>query len=114
MGYRAHVARRLAGDGELGIPIQKPIRLGQGPDRHWLLDPQQARTFIDWKSRPNPRARPGTQWSSVIEAPVRAHSEKPERFFEMIEAYFPNLPKIELYRRGLAREGWDAWGLEAK
>jgi N6-adenosine-specific RNA methylase IME4 len=33
---------------------------------------------------------------------------------EMIESYFPNLPKIELYRRGLAREGWDAWGLEAQ
>lgn len=61
-----------------------------------------------------PAPAPGTQWSSVIEAPVRAHSEKPERFFEMIEAYFPNLPKIELYRRGLAREGWDAWGLEAQ
>ena len=61
-----------------------------------------------------PAPAPGTQWSSVIEAPVRAHSEKPERFFEMIEAYFPNLPKIELYRRGVAREGWDAWGLEAQ
>ena len=61
-----------------------------------------------------PAPAPGTQWSSVIEAPVRAHSEKPERFFEMIEASFPELPKIELYRRGVAREGWDAWGLEAQ
>jgi hypothetical protein len=25
---------------------------------------------------------------------------------------FPNLPKIELNRRGPARPGWDAWGNE--
>ena len=32
----------------------------------------------------------------------------------MIEAYFPTLPKIELFARGKARPGWEAWGLEAK
>jgi hypothetical protein len=31
----------------------------------------------------------------------------------MIEGYFPNLPKIELHRRGPARPGWDVWGNEA-
>jgi N6-adenosine-specific RNA methylase IME4 len=31
----------------------------------------------------------------------------------LIEAYFPSLPKIELNRRGPARDGWDAWGNEA-
>ena len=31
----------------------------------------------------------------------------------MIEAYFPNLPKIELNRRGKPRAGWYAWGNEA-
>jgi N6-adenosine-specific RNA methylase IME4 len=56
----------------------------------------------------------GTQWASVIEEPVGAHSAKPERFAEMIESYFPNLPKIELNRRGPARPGWDAWGNEAE
>jgi N6-adenosine-specific RNA methylase IME4 len=30
----------------------------------------------------------------------------------MIEAYFPNLPKIELNRRGSPRPGWEAWGNE--
>ena len=54
----------------------------------------------------------GEQWLSVIEAPVGAHSEKPEIFAEMIEAYYPNLPKIELNARR-ARPGWDVWGLEA-
>ncbi len=60
-----------------------------------------------------PAPAPGTQSSSVIEAPVGAHSAKPQAFLELIERYFPNLPKIELNRRGAARPGWDAWGLEA-
>jgi N6-adenosine-specific RNA methylase IME4 len=60
-----------------------------------------------------PAPAPGTQWSSVIEAPVGEHSAKPEKFLELIEAYFPTLPKIELNRRWPPRAGWDAWGNEA-
>jgi N6-adenosine-specific RNA methylase IME4 len=56
----------------------------------------------------------GTQWESLIAAPLGAHSAKPEIFHEMIEAYFPTLPKIELNRRGPPREGWDAWGNESE
>jgi N6-adenosine-specific RNA methylase IME4 len=54
----------------------------------------------------------GTQWESVIDAPVARHSQKPDQFYDLIEAYFPNIPKIELNARQ-ARPGWDAWGLEA-
>ena len=54
----------------------------------------------------------GRQWPSLIEAPVGAHSAKPEVFLDLVEAYFPTLPKIELNRRGPARPGWDAWGNE--
>jgi N6-adenosine-specific RNA methylase IME4 len=61
-----------------------------------------------------PAPAPGMQWPSVIEAPVTEHSAKPEKFLELIEAYFPTLPKIELNRRGPARAGWDAWGNEAE
>jgi N6-adenosine-specific RNA methylase IME4 len=61
-----------------------------------------------------PAPAPGMQWPSVIEAPVAGHSAKPEKFLELIEAYFPTLPKIELNRRGPARAGWDAWGNEAE
>jgi len=59
-----------------------------------------------------PAPAPGTQWSSVIFAPRGRHSEKPAAFYEMIEHFYPNLPKIELFARK-ARPGWDAWGLEA-
>lgn len=57
---------------------------------------------------------PGTQWDSLITAPRGEHSAKPEIFLEMIERYFPNLPKIELNRRGPARPGWSTWGNEAE
>ena len=59
-----------------------------------------------------PAPASGTQWDSAIEAPREAHSVKPERSLQMIESYFPTLPKIELHRRGPARLGWDAWGNE--
>jgi N6-adenosine-specific RNA methylase IME4 len=41
----------------------------------------------------------GTQWPTLIHALVRRHSEKPEVFQEMIDRYFPTLPKIELHGR---------------
>lgn len=64
-------------------------------------------------TRGNPPApAPGTQAGSIFEAAVGAHSEKPEIVYQMIEAYFPQLPKVELYARK-RRAGWDVWGLEA-
>jgi N6-adenosine-specific RNA methylase IME4 len=59
-----------------------------------------------------PAPADGTQFPSVFVAPVGKHSEKPDKAYEIIEAYFPNLPKIELNARK-ARDGWDSWGLEA-
>lgn len=59
-----------------------------------------------------PAPAPGEQWPSLLTEPVQEHSVKPEVFAQMIEEYFPNLPKIELNARR-ARPGWDVWGLEA-
>jgi N6-adenosine-specific RNA methylase IME4 len=56
----------------------------------------------------------GTQWPTLVHALVRRHSEKPEVFRDMIDCYFPTLPKIELHARGaVLRPGWDVWGPEA-
>jgi len=74
-------------------------------NRHELL-------LVGVKGKP-PAPALGTQWSSVIEAPVGVHSAKPEAALKMIEVYFPTLPKIELNRRGPARRGWSAWGADA-
>lgn len=54
----------------------------------------------------------GTQFDSVIEAKTRGHSVKPDEVYEMIEALWPNTPKIELNARR-ARLGWTPWGDEA-
>jgi N6-adenosine-specific RNA methylase IME4 len=56
----------------------------------------------------------GEQEHSVISAERGAHSAKPEIFLAMIEQHFPNVPKIELNRRGPPRDGWHAWGNEAE
>jgi N6-adenosine-specific RNA methylase IME4 len=61
-----------------------------------------------------PCPAPGQQWDSLIMAPRGEHSEKPECFLEMLEQYFPTLPKIEINRRGPPRPGWDAWGNEVE
>jgi N6-adenosine-specific RNA methylase IME4 len=50
---------------------------------------------------------------SVISAPVGAHSAKPIIFLEMIESWWPDAPKLEMFRRGRPRKGWTAWGNEA-
>lgn len=59
-----------------------------------------------------PAPAQGDQWPSVVEAPRRGHSVKPESFYQLIEQYFPNIPKIELNQRK-ARAGWDGWGFQA-
>lgn len=56
-----------------------------------------------------PCPAPGTQWDSLITAPRGAHSEKPDCVYEMIETYFPTLPKVELNARKV-RAGWIGWG----
>jgi N6-adenosine-specific RNA methylase IME4 len=47
--------------------------------------------------------------SSVIQAPRGRHSEKPETVYEIIEAMYPAVPKVELFARK-RRPGWTAWG----
>jgi N6-adenosine-specific RNA methylase IME4 len=58
--------------------------------------------------RPDPSEMP----SSVIYAPRREHSRKPDEAYALIEHMYPTLPKIELFARG-TRAGWAAWGNQA-
>jgi len=48
---------------------------------------------------------------SIIKSPYEGHSKKPQVIYEIIEAMYPNIPKIELFCRS-PRDGWDAWGNE--
>jgi N6-adenosine-specific RNA methylase IME4 len=42
---------------------------------------------------------------------TRVHSQKPERFREIIDELYPHGPRIELFARQ-RHEGWDVWGNE--
>jgi ParB-like chromosome segregation protein Spo0J len=57
---------------------------------------------------PSPANRP----CSVIDAPRREHSRKPDEGYELVEAMYPELPRLELFARN-TRPGWAAWGNEA-
>jgi N6-adenosine-specific RNA methylase IME4 len=59
-----------------------------------------------------PSPLPANRPSSVIEAPRREHSRKPDEAYELIERMYPELPKIELFARQ-ARPGWACWGNQA-
>ena len=55
----------------------------------------------------------GTQPVSVIEAPASRHSVKPTIFQEIIESFFPNCVRLEMFARS-KRKGWDGWGNEVE
>jgi N6-adenosine-specific RNA methylase IME4 len=46
---------------------------------------------------------------SVIQEPVREHSQKPDYVYDMLETLYRKMPKIELFARR-PRDGWDSWG----
>lgn len=49
---------------------------------------------------------------SLIEAPVREHSRKPDEARERLVALMGDVPRIELFARGPV-PGWEVWGDEA-
>ncbi len=52
------------------------------------------------------------RFSSVLTAPRKKHSAKPEEVYEIIEVMYPNRRYLELFARN-QRENWTSWGLEA-
>lgn len=51
-------------------------------------------------------------FSSVLrENSRRCHSKKPECAYQMLETFFPQAKKLELFAR-TERDGWDQWGNE--
>lgn len=59
-----------------------------------------------------PTPAPADRPSSVLRAVRGKHSAKPAEFAELIEAMYPELPKVELFCRS-PRDGWSAWGNQA-
>jgi N6-adenosine-specific RNA methylase IME4 len=54
---------------------------------------------------------PALRLSNHFAARRTGHSEKPDRFYEMVEAVSPE-PRLEMFARR-RRVGWDVWGNEA-
>jgi N6-adenosine-specific RNA methylase IME4 len=71
--------------------------------RHELL-------LIATKGSPTPADGPDRA-DSVIEAPRREHSRKPDEVYDLIERQYPGVPKVELFARR-SRPGWARWGNE--
>lgn len=60
-----------------------------------------------------PTPAPADRPSSVFSYPRGQHSAKPHEVYEIIEAMYPTLPKIEMFCR-TPREGWGVWGNQSK
>jgi N6-adenosine-specific RNA methylase IME4 len=56
---------------------------------------------------------PSERTSSVICAAVTQHSEKPLAAYQLIEAYYPDVPRLEMFARS-QRPGWDVCGNEVE
>lgn len=50
---------------------------------------------------------------SVVESPIREHSQKPDEIRDKIIELFGDLPKVELFARQKT-DGWDVWGNEVE
>ena len=68
--------------------------------------------LIAVKGQP-PTPAPANRPSSVFSYPRGQHSAKPHEVYEVIEAMYPTLPKIEMFCR-TPREGWGVWGNQSK
>jgi len=76
---------------------------------YWVRNQHELLLIAKRGDPPTPKG--GDRPSSVINAPRREHSRKPDEVYELIERMYPELPKIELFARG-TRNGWHAWGNE--
>jgi N6-adenosine-specific RNA methylase IME4 len=56
---------------------------------------------------------PANRPPSVVRNRREEHSKKPAKFYELIDAMYGDLPRIELFSRS-PRDGWASWGNQAK
>lgn len=85
------------------------VNIGMG---RWVRDRHEVLMICTRGNPPCPLE--GTQLESVQTEKKGRHSEKPAFARNMIDAHFPGVPKLELFGRGAAPEGWTFWGYEAE
>lgn len=77
----------------------------------WVIDCHEVLMICKRGDMPCPL--PGTQPLSLYSEAKTEHSAKPEYYRRVIDEMFPGLPKLELFGRGQAPDGWAFWGFEA-
>lgn len=78
-------------------------KIGTG---HWLRNVTE-HCIIAVRGRPLVKL---SNQSTILRAPRREHSRKPDEFYELVEKLCPG-SKLEMFARQ-ARPGWNAWGAE--
>lgn len=70
--------------------------------------------IVATKGKPGSASHRGTlgNHSTILHAPRREHSRKPDEFFNLVDELHPGDSKIELFARE-SRPDWTAWGLES-
>ena len=104
IGYKLHA--RMIWNKVTGIPASFDVRFGH----EYLL------WFYRGKLLPVAKDERG-KIHSVFTEQVKRHSQKPEIAYQIIERWYPKLPKLELYarqKRQTLMETWDAWGNEVE
>ena len=100
LGYKLHA--RMIWNKITGIPAAFTIRFGH----EYLLYCYRGKII------PVAKEQRG-KIHSVFTEQVKAHSQKPEIAYQIIERLYPNTNKLELYARH-KRIGWDCWGNEVE
>ena len=57
-----------------------------------------------------PAPQPAARVSSLICAPRREHSAKPTEVYDLLDAMYPHVPKLELFARQSRGGNWTCWG----
>lgn len=98
LGYKLHA--RIVWDKENGVAPSFDIRYSH-EYLLWMYKPPMLK--IDPKLR--------GKFTTIIREKATIHSKKQIKAYELIEAFYPNKTKIELFARN-RRDGWESWGNE--
>ena len=100
LGYKLHA--RMIWNKVTGIPAAFTVRFGH----EYLLYCYYGKLLPVAKDE---RGKIHT----VFTEQVKAHSQKPETSYQIIERLYPDTKKVEMYARR-KRNGWSAWGNEVE
>lgn len=67
---------------------------------------------VVFATRGNLPIPPAVRERNIFRAPKRAHSAKPDSFYDLVERVSPE-PRVELFARRARLSGWDYWGDES-